>query len=68
MSVPQTLLKLMSKLAQARGYSEGIIEGINWSDLEHIEAGVLQLQLYINEACEIEQELRVKLRQRGEEV
>ncbi len=67
MSVPQTLLKLMSKLAQARGYSEGIMGGINWSDLEHIEEAVTQLNQYINEACEIEQELRVKLRARGEE-
>ncbi len=67
-SVPQTMLKLMSKLAQARGYSEGILGGINWSDKEHIEEAVTQLSQYIGEACEIEKELRVKLRTRGEDL
>jgi len=56
----------MSKLAQARGYSEGILGGINWSDKEHIEEAVTQLNQYIIEACEIEKELRQKLRQQGE--
>ena len=68
MTVPQIMLRLMSKLAQARGYSEGILGGINWSDKEHIEEAVVQLKQYIEEACSIERELRTKLRTRGEDL
>jgi len=77
MSVPQSLLQLMSKLSQIKGYSEGMQEGFQYGHLEtldaailaeHMEKGMAHLNKLIDEACSIEQELRQQLRQRGEEV
>jgi len=64
----------MSKLAQIKGYSEGMQEGFNSAQpetldaailVEHMEKGMTHLNKLIDEACSIEQELRQKLRQRG---
>lgn len=76
MSVPQTLLKLASKLAQVEGYCLGLQDGVRGSGLmkdnpefvEPIQNGLEHLSGLIEQACAIEQELRQKLRQRGEEV
>ena len=74
MSVSQSLLKMMSKLSQIKGYSEGMQEGFNSAHpetldaailVEHMEKGMTHLNKLIDEACSIEQELRQKLRQRG---
>ena len=77
MSVPQSLLKLLSKLSQIKGYAEGMQEGFHYGHpetldaallVEHMEKGMSHLNKLIDEACSIEQELRANLRQRGEEV
>lgn len=73
-SVPQTMLKLMSKLAQVNGYCQGLQDGVQGSGIkkdhpeivEPFEKGLDHLMGLIDEACSIEQELRVKLRARGE--
>jgi flagellar biosynthesis/type III secretory pathway protein FliH len=76
MSVPQTLLLLLSKLHQIKGYSEGMQEGFQYGHLEtldaailaeHMEKGMAHLCKLIDEACSIEQKLRENLRARGEE-
>ena len=76
MSVPQTLLLLMSKLSQIKGYSEGMQEGFNSAHpetldaallVEHIDKGMTHLNKLIDEALKIEGELRLNLRARGEE-
>lgn len=76
MSVSHSLLKLMSKLSQIKGYSEGMQEGFTMAHpetldtallSEHINKGLTHLNKLINEACSIEQEVRQKLRARGEE-
>lgn len=77
MSVPHSLLNLMSKLSQIKGYAEGMQEGFRYGTpetldsallVEHIEKGMTHLNKLIDEARSIEKELRQKLRQRGEEV
>ena len=77
MSVPQSLLLLTSKLAQIKGYSEGMQEGFDMARpetydaallCEHMEKGMIHLNKLIDEARSIEQELRAHLRQRGEQV
>lgn len=77
MSVPAALLQLLSKLHQIKGYSEGMHEGFQYGHpetldaallTEHIEKGLAHLCKLIDEACLMEQQLREKLRQRGEEV
>lgn len=74
-SVPQSLLLLMSKLSQIKGYSEGMQEGFTIANpetldaailAEHMEKGMTHLCKLIDEACSIEQDLRQKLRQQGE--
>ncbi len=76
MSVPQTLLLLTSKLAQVKGYAEGMQEGFTIVHpehldaallVEHIEKGMVHLNKLIDEARKIEGELRLNLRARGEE-
>jgi flagellar biosynthesis/type III secretory pathway protein FliH len=67
----------MSKLSQIKGYAEGMQEGFSVGHpetldaailVEHMEKGMAHLNKLIDEARSIEQELRQKLRQRGEEV
>ncbi len=76
MSVPQTLLLLTSKLAQIKGYAEGMQEGFDMARpetydaallCEHMEKGMVHLNKLIDEARKIEGELRLNLRTRGEE-
>jgi hypothetical protein len=76
MSVPQTLLLLTSKLAQVKGYAEGMQEGFRMTHpetldtallCEHINKGIDHLNKLIDEARKIEGELRLNLRARGEE-
>jgi hypothetical protein len=75
MSVPQTLLLLLSKLSQIKGYAEGMQEGFTMAHpetldtallCEHITKGMTHLNKLIDEAMKIEQELRLNLRQQGE--
>jgi hypothetical protein len=75
MSVPQTLLQLLSKLHQIKGYAEGMQEGFSMAHpetldtallSEHITKGMTHLNKLIDEAMKIEQELRLTLRQQGE--
>jgi len=73
-SVPQIMLRLMSKLAQVNGYCLGLQDGVQGSGLkkdhpeivEPFENGLVHLNGLIEEACSIEKELREKLRQQGE--
>jgi hypothetical protein len=76
-SVPQTLLLLLSKLSQIKGYAEGMQEGFSMAHpenldtallSEHINKGLAHLNNLIDEALKIEQELRLELRQRGESI
>jgi len=76
MSVPQTLLLLTSKLAQLKGYAEGMQEGLQYGYpenldvallVEHMEKGIAHLNKLIDEARKIDGELRLNLRSRGEE-
>ena len=76
MSVTQTLLLLLSKLSQVKGYAEGMQEGFQYGHpetldaallVEHMEKGMTHLNKLIDEAMKIEQELRLNLRARGEE-
>ena len=76
MSVPQTLLLLSSKLAQVKGYAEGMQEGYRFGYpetldaallIEHIEKQMTHINKLIDEARKIDGELRLLLRARGEE-
>jgi len=75
-TVPQIMVRLMSKLAQVNGYCQGLQDGVQGSGIkkdhpeiiEPFEKGLAHLIGLIDEACSIEQELRAKLRTRGEEV